>query len=86
MLDNEKLVAILSRGNQGHNVDFLVLPKGVCVEDAHEVVEKLCPQVPLEQYLREACHGRYAKSPEEIEIYATGINPNHPPSKPRERS
>jgi len=76
MLDSQKLVAILSGGSWvGGSVDFIVLPSSVILEEAHEVVEKLCPHIPLEQYLREACHGRYA-APEEVEIYATGINPN----------
>ena len=84
MLESEKLVAILSQGSNWDCVDFLVVPKEVCIEEAHEIVEKMCPHVPLEQYLREACHGRYAKSPDEIELYGIGINPNHPPSKPKE--
>jgi hypothetical protein len=75
MLENEKLVAILSGGNWvGGSVDFLVLPDSVNVSEVHATQQQLCPKVPLEKYLREACHGRYAESGE-VEIYAEGINP-----------
>lgn len=79
MNDNEKLIAILSGDWKDCSASFMIVSKDVSLEDRRVHNEREFPDLSFEEYLKKIDCGRDADS-EDIELYATGIDPSREPS------
>jgi hypothetical protein len=79
MKDNEKLVAIMEGDWKDASVAFMIVPSDSVMEDRRDHNIREFPELSFEEYLEKLEHGRPAGN-EEIELYATGIDPNRNPS------
>jgi len=80
MNQNEKLIAILDGDWKECSASFMIVPKELTLEDREENRKREFPNLSLEEYLKKIDCGRDAES-EDIELYATGIDPNRKPCR-----
>jgi hypothetical protein len=79
MTDNEKLIAILDGDWKDCSVSFMLVSKDTSLEARRSHNEREFPDLSFEEYLKKIDCGRDAEDGD-IELYATGIDPNRKPS------
>tara|TARA_B110000263_G_C15182589_1_gene452282 strand:- start:485 stop:733 length:249 start_codon:yes stop_codon:yes gene_type:complete len=78
MNSNEKLVAIMNGNWKECSVAFMIVPEGLSLQDRRDHNDREFPELSFEEYLKKVDCGREAGD-EDIELYATGIDPNEKP-------
>lgn len=80
MNSDEKLIAVMEGDWKECSVAFMIVPKSTELDVRKGHHEREFPELSFEEYLRKIDCGREAGD-EDIELYATGIDPNRKPCR-----